>query len=53
LLAAVDSVKSAVHRNYLPGHKQGGSVCHRRTRARRRRAVPLERSPRVAGRTCG
>jgi hypothetical protein len=26
LLAAVDSVKSAVHRNYLPGHKQGGSV---------------------------
>jgi hypothetical protein len=26
LVAAVDSVKSAVHRNYLPRHKQGGSV---------------------------
>jgi hypothetical protein len=26
LIAAVDSVKSAVHRNYLPRHKQGGSV---------------------------
>ena len=26
LIAAVESVKSSVHRNYLPGHKQGGSV---------------------------
>jgi len=26
LIAAVASVKAAVHRNYLPGHKQGGSV---------------------------
>jgi hypothetical protein len=26
LIAAVDSVTSSVHRNYLPGHKQGGSV---------------------------
>jgi hypothetical protein len=26
LIAAVDCVKVAVHRNYLPGHKQGGSV---------------------------
>jgi hypothetical protein len=26
LIAAVESVKSSVHRNYLPRHKQGGSV---------------------------
>jgi len=26
LIAAVASVKASVHRNYLPGHKQGGSV---------------------------
>src|SRR5580700_8812721 len=26
LIAAVESVKPSVHRNYLPGHKQGGSV---------------------------
>jgi hypothetical protein len=26
LAAAVDSVEAAVNRNYLPGHKQGGSV---------------------------
>jgi hypothetical protein len=26
LIAAVDAVKTAVNRNYLPGHKQGGSV---------------------------
>jgi len=26
LIAAVESVKASVHRNYLPGHKQGGSV---------------------------
>jgi hypothetical protein len=26
LIAAVDGVKAAVNRNYLPGHKQGGSV---------------------------
>jgi hypothetical protein len=26
LIAAVENVKSAVHRNYLPRHKQGGSV---------------------------
>jgi hypothetical protein len=26
LVAAVENVKSSVHRNYLPGHKQGGSV---------------------------
>jgi hypothetical protein len=26
LIAAVDAVKAAVNRNYLPGHKQGGSV---------------------------
>ncbi|HEY5102157.1 MAG TPA: hypothetical protein VII70_05200 [Steroidobacteraceae bacterium] len=26
LIAAVSSVQASVHRNYLPGHKQGGSV---------------------------
>jgi alkylated DNA repair dioxygenase AlkB len=26
LIAAVDAAKAAVNRNYLPGHKQGGSV---------------------------
>jgi hypothetical protein len=26
LVAAVDAVKASVNRNYLPGHKQGGSV---------------------------
>jgi hypothetical protein len=26
LIAAVESVRSSIHRNYLPGHKQGGSV---------------------------
>jgi hypothetical protein len=26
LIAALESVKASVHRNYLPGHKQGGSV---------------------------
>jgi hypothetical protein len=26
LIAAVESVRASVHRNYLPGHKQGGSV---------------------------
>jgi hypothetical protein len=26
LIAAVESVSTSVHRNYLPGHKQGGSV---------------------------
>jgi hypothetical protein len=26
LAAAVDAVKASVNRNYLPGHKQGGSV---------------------------
>jgi len=45
LIAAVASVKTSVHRNYLPGHKQGGSVSRHTIDVRAPFIAELYRSP--------
>jgi hypothetical protein len=45
LIAAVASVKTSVNRNYLPGHKQGGSVSRHTLEAQAPSISALYRSP--------
>jgi alkylated DNA repair dioxygenase AlkB len=49
LVAAVAAVESAVNRNYLPGHKQGGSVSRHALDRLAPAIVELYRSPALTG----
>jgi alkylated DNA repair dioxygenase AlkB len=49
LIAAVEAVKTSVNRNYLPGHKQGGSVSRHAIDSLAPFVAELYRSPALIG----
>ena len=49
LIAAVNAVEPSVNRNYLPGHKQGGSVSRHTLDQQARFIAQLYRSPALIG----
>jgi hypothetical protein len=49
LVAAVEALKTSVNRNYLPGHKQGGSVSRHAIDERAPFIAELYRSPALIG----